>query len=276
MTPLQQSPPAANGASNKKLIIVIISLIAGLCLLVAVFVGGIIGIVFYSIGHSEAAETAKTFLRRNERLKQNIGEVRGFGALVLGNVNAQGSDGNAILTLKVLGAQQSVSATVQLVYRNGGRWLVTGADYRDPFGRKVILLNPYDEAMTTNAQLQADRVPTPIASVEPVSDDLFAPDVLQAQTPVLVEFVATYSAEGRKLAPTFDAVCAKYTPRVKCVQMNTGEETQTYQRYNVVAIPTLIIFNHGREQARIVGATDTAELSQLLDKQLGNKPGGKK
>ncbi len=276
MTPLQTAPAAQDGVSKQKLIFIIIGLVAGLCLLVAIFVGGIIGIVFYSIGHSQAAETAKTFLRQNGRLKQDIGEVKDFGAFVQGNINAQNGDGNALLSLKVLGARQTVSATVQLVYRHGNKWIVTGAEYRDEAGRKVVLLNPYDPGGNANAQMEQDRVPPPHESIQPVSDDLFAADVLQADVPVLVEFIVTYSVEGRKLAPTFDAVCAQYTPRVKCVQMNTEDEPNTYQRYDIVAIPTLILFNHGREQARIVGATNPAELAQLLDKHLGNKHPGTK
>ncbi len=170
MTPLHAAPPVANSVSKQKLLVIIIGIVAGLCLLVALFVGGITGFVFYSIGHSQAAGTAKTFLRRNERLKQDIGEVRDFGAFVQGSVNAQSGDGNAILTLKVVGAQKTVSATVQLVFRNGGRWLVAGAEYRDESGRKVLLLNPYDSAPDAGPNIQQGNVPPADENVQPTSD----------------------------------------------------------------------------------------------------------
>ncbi len=171
MTPLQHAPAAANGTSNKKLFIGIIGLVVGLCLLVALFVGGLIGFVFYTIGHSQAAETAKIYLRRNERLQQDIGEVRDFGAFVLGNINAQNGDGEASLNIKVIGARKTVHATVQLAYRNGRQWIVTGAHYDDGAGRTVMLLNPYDSEPDAEPAQQSSRVPQTGEIAQPTSDN---------------------------------------------------------------------------------------------------------
>ena len=56
--------------STKKIILIIAGVFAVLALIVALFVGGIVWFVFHTIGNSEAAETARTFLRNNEILKQ--------------------------------------------------------------------------------------------------------------------------------------------------------------------------------------------------------------
>jgi Cytochrome oxidase complex assembly protein 1 len=130
--------------TTKKLLVIIVSIALTLTFLVVVFVGGIIGIAFYSIGHSEAAETAKDFLRNNERLKEDIGEVKDFGSFVTGNVNFANNDGNATITLKVYGERKVVNATVELIYRNGRAWRVTSASYRTPEGETIELLNPYN------------------------------------------------------------------------------------------------------------------------------------
>lgn len=68
--------------TTRKLIIVIGGILAALGLIVAIFIGGILGLAFYSISNSEAAATAKTFLKNNEKLKQDIGSVNDFGTFI--------------------------------------------------------------------------------------------------------------------------------------------------------------------------------------------------
>lgn len=130
--------------TTKKLVIVIGGILAGIVLLVALFVGAIVGAAFYSIAHSEAATTAKNFLRGNERLKHEIGEVEDFGTFVTGNINAHNFDGAATLNLKVIGARRSVNATVELMYRDGHAWRVTDASYQGDGGRMISLLDTYE------------------------------------------------------------------------------------------------------------------------------------
>jgi Cytochrome oxidase complex assembly protein 1 len=141
--------------SNKKLFLLIGGLLTGLCLLILLFVGAIAGTVFYTIGHSEAATTAKAFLSRNEILKRDIGEVHDFGWFISGQINAQSTDGTATLRLKAIGARRSAWTTVELGYRNGGGWRITRAWYEDAQGRMVSLLDPYgDENADENKQKQ--------------------------------------------------------------------------------------------------------------------------
>jgi hypothetical protein len=113
-------------------------------LLIVVFVGGIVGFALYTVGNSDAAMTAKEFLRSNERLKDDIGEIRDFGTFVSGSVNIHNSNGTATLSLKVIGERRSVNATVDLVYRDGRAWRVTAASYRNEAGQTVDLLNAYE------------------------------------------------------------------------------------------------------------------------------------
>ncbi|GAC1446881.1 MAG: hypothetical protein NVSMB56_09830 [Pyrinomonadaceae bacterium] len=130
--------------TTKKFILVIAGIVATLFLVGVLFVAGIIGVAFYSLSHSEAAETAKTFLRRNEKLKSDIGEVKDFGVFVMGSVNTKNADGEASLSLKTIGERQTVNSTVSLTYRNSGKWQVTDASYVDEAGKTVELLNKYE------------------------------------------------------------------------------------------------------------------------------------
>jgi len=130
--------------NKKKAIIVIMSILAGLALLVVLFVGAITGFIFYTIGNSEAAQTAKAFLQQNEKLKRDIGEVRDFGTFVTGKINTQNADGDATIGLKVIGAKQTVSASVQMVYQYNQSWRVTGASYVNAAGKTVELIDKYE------------------------------------------------------------------------------------------------------------------------------------
>jgi len=129
--------------TTKKIVIIVVAIALVIGLIVVVVVGGIIGVAFYSIGHSEAAETSRSFLRTNERLKQDIGEIKDFGSFVTGNVSINNGSGNATINLKVVGERQTVNASVDLVYRNGQPWRVVAASYQNDKGQSVELLNPY-------------------------------------------------------------------------------------------------------------------------------------
>ena len=135
--------------TTKKLLIIIFGILGGLFLLVALFVGAIVGLAFYTIGHSEAASTAKNFLKGNEKLKQDIGEVKDFGTFITGNINVQNSDGNATLYLKVIGERRTVNASVSLISTQGRPWRVTDASYVNESGQTVYLLDKYEQGSSS-------------------------------------------------------------------------------------------------------------------------------
>lgn len=135
-----------SNVTTKKLFILIGGIVAGAVLLIAIFVGVIVGIALYSVSHSQAAETARNFLRSNERLKQEVGTVNDFGTFVTGSVNSQGSSGEATLSLKVIGEKKTVNAQVDLMYQNGRAWRVTDASYQNEAGQTIDLLEEYEQA----------------------------------------------------------------------------------------------------------------------------------
>jgi len=130
--------------TTKKIVIIVAAVAFTVGLLVLLFVSGIVGIAFYSIGKSEAAVTAKDFLRNNERLKQDVGTIKDFGSFITGNINIHNNDGDAVLNLKVIGERRTVNATVELVYRSGRPWRVTAASYKNEAGEIVDLLSAFE------------------------------------------------------------------------------------------------------------------------------------
>lgn len=129
--------------STKKLLVIIGAIAVAIGLVIVVFVGGIIGFALYSVGNSEAATVAKNFLRQNDRLKRDIGEVKDFGSIVTGNINIDNAGGSATLNLKVIGENKTVNSSVQLLLQRG-EWHVTGATYTNDAGETIDLLQIYE------------------------------------------------------------------------------------------------------------------------------------
>src|SRR5215471_5905876 len=104
--------------STKKILLIVGSIVVVLGLIVALFVGGILFVTFRTIANSDAADTARTYLRGNEILKQDIGEVKDFGWLVTGNIHILNGDGVATLYLKAVGEKGEADTRVDLQYRD--------------------------------------------------------------------------------------------------------------------------------------------------------------
>jgi hypothetical protein len=140
--------------TTRKIVVIIVAVVIVLGLVVVLVAGGIIGVAFYGMNNSDAANISKEFLRNNEKLKQEIGEVKGFGKFVTGNINTTNGDGTAQLKLKVIGERKEVNATVELAFRSGHQWRVTAASYRNDAGDDIDLLNPYDSPPATSQVLR--------------------------------------------------------------------------------------------------------------------------
>ncbi len=135
------------------MVIIVAVVVISIGLLITIFVAGIVGVVFYSIHNSEAAFAARDFLRNNDRLKQDIGDVKEFSRFVTGNINVSNSDGTATLNLKVIGERKTVNASVELIYRNGREWRVTAASYRNEAGQTVSLFDAYESLIAISPLL---------------------------------------------------------------------------------------------------------------------------
>src|SRR5262245_6269366 len=130
--------------TNRKLVLIILGVLGAITFLILLFVAGIVGFAFYSISNSQAAVTAKDFLRNNEKLKADIGEVKDFGSFITGSVNINNDNGEAIVNLKVIGDRETVNATVHLLFTNGMAWRVSSASYVNRSGQAISLQDPYD------------------------------------------------------------------------------------------------------------------------------------
>jgi hypothetical protein len=134
--------------TTKKTMLIVGSVLLVLTVLTALFLTAIVVFGLYTVKNSDSAEKAKDYLRGNERLKQDIGEVKDFGNIVTASINDRDGNSEVTLKLKVIGEQKTVNATVDLILVQGNAWRVTSASYVNSLGQKIPLLDPYDTKVT--------------------------------------------------------------------------------------------------------------------------------
>ena len=101
-----------------------------------------------------------------------------------------------------------------------------------------------------------------------VTDADFQTDVLDSETPVLVDFWAPWCGPCRVVHPILEEIQAERESELRIVSLNVDENQQTAARYEVLAIPTLILFRDGAEAKRIVGALPKRRLEAELEPAL--------
>lgn len=93
-----------------------------------------------------------------------------------------------------------------------------------------------------------------------VTDSNFEAEVLQAEGKVLVDFWAAWCGPCRMLGPVIDEIAAEGHENLKVCKLNVDENPTTAGKYNVMSIPTLIVFENGQAVNQLVGVRPKAEI----------------
>jgi thioredoxin 1 len=100
-----------------------------------------------------------------------------------------------------------------------------------------------------------------------VSDSNFQAEVLESPDPVLVDFWAPWCGPCRVVAPVLEEIASERDD-LRVVKLNVDDNQQTAARYQVMSIPTLILFKNGRPAETIIGAMPKPRLVQQLEPAL--------
>ena len=105
-------------------------------------------------------------------------------------------------------------------------------------------------------------------TTQAVSDESFADSVLKSSTPVLVDFWATWCGPCKMIAPVLEEIAAEKAGSLTVVKIDVDANPATARDYQVVSIPTLILFKNGEPVQRIVGAKGKAALLREIADNL--------
>lgn len=100
-------------------------------------------------------------------------------------------------------------------------------------------------------------------SVIHVTKETFEKEVLQSQQPVLLDFWASWCGPCRMVSPILDEIAAE-RPDIKVCKVNVDEEAQLATQFNIMSIPTLMVFKNGEKTNQALGALPKARILDLL------------
>jgi thioredoxin 1 len=104
-------------------------------------------------------------------------------------------------------------------------------------------------------------------SINNVTDSNFQAEVLEADTPVLVDFWAPWCGPCRMVAPVLEEIAGERED-IRIVKLNVDDNLQTAAEYQVMSIPTLILFRHGQVATKIIGAKRKPQLLAEIEPAL--------
>ena len=103
-----------------------------------------------------------------------------------------------------------------------------------------------------------------MGAIKSVTDSTFDAEVVSSPRPVIVEYWAPWCGPCRQVGPVLEAIATEIADRADVVKLNIDENPATSQRYQIMAIPTMSVFQNGQVVKQIVGAKPKAALLREL------------
>jgi len=106
------------------------------------------------------------------------------------------------------------------------------------------------------------------ADVMTFTDDNFQQEVLGSKEPVLVDFWPAWCGPCRAIGPLVDQLAAEHKGKLKVGKLDIDAHQNVPQKYNVMSIPTLLLFKNGQVADQIVGAVPKAKLDAMVKRAI--------
>ena len=106
-----------------------------------------------------------------------------------------------------------------------------------------------------------------MAHLTQINDSAFEQEI-QGQTPVLVDFWAEWCGPCKMIAPILEEIAAEQQGKVTVAKLNVDEHPDLARRYDVMSIPTLLVFSEGELRKRLIGAKGKGQLLEELNEFL--------
>lgn len=101
-----------------------------------------------------------------------------------------------------------------------------------------------------------------------VTESTFEAEVLQSETPVLIDFWAEWCAPCRMIAPLVDELATRYEGKMRVGKVDADTNQEILMRYGIMGIPTLILFKNGEVAERITGFMPLPKLEPKIAQHL--------
>ncbi len=102
----------------------------------------------------------------------------------------------------------------------------------------------------------------------PLSDAEFSEKVLKSSVPVLVDFWAPWCGPCKAMLPVVEELAKQYDGKVAFYKINVDENTEVPQQFNVMSIPTFVLFKNGEAMESFIGVQSKETVSAKLDALL--------
>jgi len=101
-------------------------------------------------------------------------------------------------------------------------------------------------------------------TITPIKDEHFEEEVLNSDKPVLIDFWAPWCQPCQMMGPVLEEIARKHGNYIKFLKINVSENQVIAGELNIMGIPTLVLFEDGQEQQRLVGLQTLEQLESIL------------